>query len=156
MKANCNKADFITLVTPYTPSGEGVIPGNKDDYSAEMLQRTTGLPVWPSHEDRFALERVARDMRQDYIASVFRRAQKAITDAIRARRLTVKAARAMTRHPLRESMNAVARFFQRLAANEYRIERERREAYLAGATDIYDVERRIRELERPPRHLSSR
>ena len=46
-------------------------------------------------------------------------------------------------------MNIVTRFFQRLAANVHRIEREGREGYLAGATDIHDLERRMRELERP-------
>jgi hypothetical protein len=47
--------------------------------------------------------------------------------------------------------NLVGRFFRRLADHVYRLERQQREAYLAGATDIYDLERRMRELENPTR-----
>ncbi len=48
-----------------------------------------------------------------------------------------------------EDGNFVGTFFRRLAAYVSRLEREQREAYLAGATDIYDLERRMRELENP-------
>jgi hypothetical protein len=55
------------------------------------------------------------------------------------------------RRPSREGGNFIGGFFRRLADYVARLEREQREAYLAGATDIYDLERRMRELENPPR-----
>lgn len=42
-------------------------------------------------------------------------------------------------------------FFERIAANAERREIERREAYLAGATDIYDLEYRIAYMDRETR-----
>lgn len=42
-------------------------------------------------------------------------------------------------------------FFARIAANAERRETERREAYLAGATDIYDLEYRIAYMDRENR-----
>jgi hypothetical protein len=56
------------------------------------------------------------------------------------------------RRPPQEGENLIARFFRRLASSFSRLERERREAYLAGATDVYDLERRIRQLENPTEH----
>jgi hypothetical protein len=50
-----------------------------------------------------------------------------------------------------EGGNFIGRFLRRVAAYVSRLEREQREAYLAGATDIYDLERRMRELENPAR-----
>ena len=55
----------------------------------------------------------------------------------------------MKGRPAWEGANLVGRFFRRLVCQIYRLERQRREAYLASATDIYDLERRMRELERP-------
>ena len=42
-------------------------------------------------------------------------------------------------------------FFARIAASAERREMERREAYLAGATDIYDLEYRIAYMDRESR-----
>lgn len=42
-------------------------------------------------------------------------------------------------------------FFERIAASAERREIERREAYLAGATDIYDLEYRIAYMDREHR-----
>jgi hypothetical protein len=58
----------------------------------------------------------------------------------------------VTRRPRQESKNLIRRFFRRLAGYVSRLERERREAYLAAATDLYDLERRIRQLENPTRY----
>ena len=55
----------------------------------------------------------------------------------------------MKGRPASKGANLVGRFFRRLVCQIYRQERQRREAYLASATDIYDLERRMRELERP-------
>ena len=55
------------------------------------------------------------------------------------------------RRPSRQGGNFIGRFFRRLADYVARLKREQREAYLAGATDIYDLERRMRELENPTR-----
>ncbi|MEO8566994.1 MAG: DUF3563 family protein [Betaproteobacteria bacterium] len=57
----------------------------------------------------------------------------------------------MTLHRLGKDGNFVGRLFRRLATYVSRLEREQREAYLAGAMDIYDLERRMRELENPTR-----
>jgi hypothetical protein len=57
----------------------------------------------------------------------------------------------VTRRPSQEGGNFIGRFFWRLADHVARLEREQREAYLAGATDIYDLERRMRDLENPTR-----
>ena len=53
----------------------------------------------------------------------------------------------MTPRPPQEGANFIGRFLRRLADYVSRLEREQREAYLAGATDIYDLERRMCELE---------
>ncbi|MEO8630297.1 MAG: DUF3563 family protein [Betaproteobacteria bacterium] len=45
-------------------------------------------------------------------------------------------------------MKKVMRFFRHLADSMHRWDVHRREAYLAGATDIYDLEHRQRLLER--------
>jgi hypothetical protein len=57
----------------------------------------------------------------------------------------------MIRPSPREGGNLIGRLFRRLADYVYRLEREQREAYLAGAKDIYDLERRMRELDNPTR-----
>lgn len=64
----------------------------------------------------------------------------------------------MRRTP-QDGQNLIGRFFRRLACYVSRLEREQREAYLAGATDIHDLEQRMRELENPnrlPSRLPSR
>jgi hypothetical protein len=55
------------------------------------------------------------------------------------------------RRPRQESWNLIGRVFRLLADYVYRLECEQREAYLAGAADIYDLERRMRELDNPTR-----
>ncbi|HEX3633312.1 MAG TPA: DUF3563 family protein [Casimicrobiaceae bacterium] len=57
----------------------------------------------------------------------------------------------MTPHRPRRDGNFTGSLFRRLAAWVSRLEREQREAYLAGATDVYDLEHRLRELENPTR-----
>lgn len=49
------------------------------------------------------------------------------------------------------SKPATLGFFERIAANAERREIARREAYLAGATDIYDLEYRIAYMDRETR-----
>jgi len=118
------------------------------DYTSDMLQRTTEAPAWPDHFDYLVVERIARDIRNQYIASLISRAKKALAD-LRARRAAVHRTCPMTLHRPGKDGNFVGRSFRRLAAYVSRLEREQREAYLAGATDIYDLERRMRELENP-------
>lgn len=45
-------------------------------------------------------------------------------------------------------MNSIISFLKNWAESTERRERERREAYLAQSTDIYDLEYRLRELDR--------
>jgi len=42
-----------------------------------MLQRTTDAPIWPDRVDYRVVERIARDMRNQYIASLFGKAKRA-------------------------------------------------------------------------------
>ncbi len=62
----------------------------------------------------------------------------------------------MTLHLLDAAVGTVADLFRQLAAAAGRVERDRREAYLAGAADIHDLERRVRELNRPRGFLPDR
>jgi len=48
-------------------------------------------------------------------------------------------------------MKAIFDLFRRMAENDERRERERRDAYLAESTDIYDLEYRIEQLDRETR-----
>ena len=50
------------------------------DYTPDMLQRTTEAPTRPDHVDYLVVERIARDMRTQYIASLLSRAKKALAD----------------------------------------------------------------------------
>lgn len=50
------------------------------DYTADMLQRTTTTPVWPERVDYLVVERIARDIRNQYIASLLSRAKKALAN----------------------------------------------------------------------------
>ena len=70
---------YFTASEPYPRSSKGLTKGDEPDYSATLLHRTTALPIWPPHVDHFALERLAREARQEYIGSLMRRAKKAIT-----------------------------------------------------------------------------
>jgi len=49
-------------------------------------------------------------------------------------------------------MKSVLNFLRLLIEGGKESERERQEAYLAESTDIYDLEYRIRELDRESRH----
>jgi len=51
-------------------------------------------------------------------------------------------------------MGYVLRFLDYLERSRERWEREQREAYLSQATDLYDLERRMREVESSSRHWS--
>jgi hypothetical protein len=56
-------------------------------------------------------------------------------------------------------MKRILHFLSHLADYDQRREQRRREAYLAEATDVYDLEQRMRELDRqstrPPSWLQS-
>jgi hypothetical protein len=120
------------------------------DYTADMLHRTTAPTVWPERVDYLVVERIARDIRNQYVASLLGRAKRALANRF-SRGSTVDRACPVMRHPSPEGGNFIGRFFRRLAGYVSRLQREQREAYLAGATDIYDLERRMRELENPTR-----
>jgi hypothetical protein len=63
------------------------------------------------------------------------------------------------RPPSPKGGNFIGRVFRRLAGYVSRRDRDQREAYLAGATDIHELERRMRELDNPssfPLRLPSR
>jgi hypothetical protein len=60
------------------PVGERYPAFPAGDYSADMLQRTTRADPWPDRLDYLVVERIAHDMRNQYIASLFRRAKNAL------------------------------------------------------------------------------
>jgi hypothetical protein len=47
-------------------------------YTADMLQRTTTSTVWPERVDYLVVERIARDIRNQYVASLLGRAKRAL------------------------------------------------------------------------------
>lgn len=55
------------------------------DYSADMLQRTIVPDYLPDHPDYLAVERVAREMRNQYIASLLSRARRALAQRFAGR-----------------------------------------------------------------------
>ncbi len=95
MKASATPV-YFTSSEQCPRSSKGLTKGDEPDYSATLLHRTTALPIWPPHVNHFALERLAREARQDYIGRLFRRAQKAITARFAPGRPRAKTARAMT------------------------------------------------------------
>ena len=66
--------------TPVAPFGERSPTLPALDYTADMLQCTTQAGVWPQRLDFLVVERIARDMRNQYIACLFGRAKRALTN----------------------------------------------------------------------------
>ena len=120
-------------------------------YTAGMLQCTTESTVGSERVDYLAVERIARDIRNQYIASLLGRAKRAWANRFRAQSATVDRVCPVMLRPSQHGGNFIGGFLRRLADYISRLEREQREAYLAGAIDIYDLERRMRELENPTR-----
>jgi len=125
-------------------------PHSATYFNTIMLQRTrrepTGPEVWRS--DHFALERMARDLRRDTIAHLFYAGQTSVVAA--AEWLGQRIGRG-----LRASAAALAplgRWLERriddFDARAARWQREHREAFLAQSADVYELERRMRALER--------
>ncbi len=140
---------FALDVARVGPFGECAQAFPAIDYTGDMLQRTTGPLIAPERLDYVVVERVARDMRNRYIASPVRAGQGRLGQPLGASCASGHRTCPMKGRPAWEGANLVGRFFRRLVGQVYRLERQRREAYLASATDIYDLERRMRELERP-------
>jgi hypothetical protein len=67
--------DFSSAVC--TPSGDAVRQPSTTHYTLDMLQRTTP-PSWPDPVDYIALERVAHQMRNQYIAGLLSRVKRAL------------------------------------------------------------------------------
>jgi hypothetical protein len=62
------------------PSGHRSTTPPAADYTSDMLQRTTEAPTWPDRIDYLVVERIARDIRNQYIAGLISRAKKALAD----------------------------------------------------------------------------
>jgi hypothetical protein len=129
------------------PSDDNVGPSWADDikahnatyFTAELLQRTREAespdPVWTT--DLLALERMARAMRRDHIASLVYAAQLRIASALAV---------------ARAAAGRLLAAFSEAASNRVAgWHRARLEAYLGESFDVYDLERRMRALER--RHV---
>jgi uncharacterized protein DUF3563 len=148
------KATIVNLPPPVStePDGtawaEDIRPHAATYFNAEMLHRTSG-PVggqhagWPS--DYFALERMARDLRRDNIAQLIYAAQISASDAASSLNARIgKGLKALATALARWLEHAIDDFDARAS----RRQQERREAFLSQATDVFDLERRMRELER--------
>jgi hypothetical protein len=66
--------------TPATPFGERSATLPALDYNANMLQCTTRSDPWSERVDYLVVERVARDIRNQYIASLLGRAKRALAN----------------------------------------------------------------------------
>jgi hypothetical protein len=66
-----------TFVAPF---GERSPTSTAVDYTADMLQRTTEPPAWPERIDYLVVARIARDTRNECIASLLGRAKKALAN----------------------------------------------------------------------------
>jgi hypothetical protein len=59
-----------------------------------MLQRTTEAPAWPERLDYLAVERIAREVRSQYVASLINTAKNALARRFAGgRRVATKPAR---------------------------------------------------------------
>ena len=67
------------------PFGERspTLPG--PDYTADMLQCTTESLAWPERIDYLVVERIARDTRNECIATLLGRARKALANRFASR-----------------------------------------------------------------------
>jgi hypothetical protein len=68
--------------TPVAPSGERSLTRPAHHYTADMLQRTREADPWPERVDYVVVERVARDIRNQYIASLLGRAKRALCERL--------------------------------------------------------------------------
>jgi hypothetical protein len=66
-----------TLVAPF---GERSPTPSALHYTADMLQCTTESTVWSERVDYLVVERIARDIRNQYIASLLGRARRALAN----------------------------------------------------------------------------
>ena len=117
---------------------------NATYFTAEMLHRTSeadGEPASVWSVDHFALERMARAMRRDHIAQMVYVAQLGVAKAATSVVGAVRAAMTPVTSALAAGLEAAA---NRAAGWQ----RKRREAYLSEAADVYDLERRMRDMER--------
>jgi hypothetical protein len=134
------------------PIDDNVAPSWTDDikahhatyFTAELLQRTSDHPtgadaVWAT--DHLALMRMARALRQDHLAQMVYTVQLALGAALGVGVKLIAAA-----------LDAIGNWLSPLvasaAAHAADWDRARREEYLSQATDVYDLERRMREFER--------
>ena len=85
---------FPLDLAPVAPFGERAQAFPAIDYTGDMLQRTTGLLIAPERLDYVVVERVARDMRNRYIANLFGRVKGALASRLaRVARLAAGRAR---------------------------------------------------------------
>jgi hypothetical protein len=78
MKTTANILNLAVASFDSVPRGESDRARATADYTADMLQRTTKPPEWPDRVDYLALERIARELRSEHIASLFAWAKKAL------------------------------------------------------------------------------
>ena len=64
-----------TLVAPFDERSPTLLALH---YTADMLQRTTDSTDWPERVDYLVVERIARNIRNQYVASLLGRAKKAL------------------------------------------------------------------------------
>jgi hypothetical protein len=129
-------------------------PHSASYFTTEMLQRTSRGSTaqdssWSS--DHFALERMARDLRRDNIARLIYGGQIWIADVGDRLGPAARQGFAAIGRWLAPLGRWIERAVDRFDARAARWQSERREDFLAESTDVYDLERRIRSLERRSR-----
>jgi hypothetical protein len=78
MKTIANVLNLAVASFHSAPHDEADRAGVTANYTADMLQRTTTPPEWPDRVDYLAVERIARELRSQYIESLLARAKKAL------------------------------------------------------------------------------
>lgn len=120
------RAHLTLLTRTFLPTAGAIMAPREVSHQADVVRRTipaSALPEWPVTIDHFALQRLAKNARSTYL-------QEAVPRWLS----TVRAA-----------LSRVADGFWSALENA---ERARRDAWLAKAADVCDLEQRIRYLER--------
>ncbi len=130
----CNpfyRAHLNLLTRTFLPTAGAIMAPREPSEQADVVRRTipaSALPEWPVAIDHFALERLAKDARRAYLQEALPRWFATVRAALHA--------------------PALARLADGLWNALENAERARRDAWLAKATDVCDLEQRIRVLER--------
>ncbi len=80
-------AALVASVRHLVPWVKGHLAQSEAQFNIELLQRTRdgyALPEWPENVDHFALQREARELRQQYLAGLVTRGKGKLASALTA------------------------------------------------------------------------